>query len=241
MSAPAEPGGAYDPATLAFYDAEAPEYVASGKDGVSRWLPQFIDMLPVGARVLELGCGGGRDAEAMLLRGLDVEPTDGSAAIAAKAQQRLGCPVRVMRFDELSSVEAYDAVWASASLLHVPLRKLPRILQRVFRSLRPGGLHFASYKAAERRAATMPAATSITPTATRWSRHISAARVGNCCLPSNMCAAAMKAGRGHGSRLPLGGRSARMRQPRGLDRPHLEPSGACGSMIPSPFSPPPAP
>jgi SAM-dependent methyltransferase len=148
MSAPAEPGGAYDPATLAFYDAEAPEYVASGKDGVSRWLPQFIDMLPVGARVLELGCGGGRDAEAMLLHGLDVEPTDGSAAIAAKAQQRLGRPVRVMRFDELSSVEAYDAVWASASLLHVPLGKLPAVLGRVFRSLRPGGLHFASYKAA---------------------------------------------------------------------------------------------
>lgn len=142
-----ESGLAFDPATLAFYDGEAPTYVASGKDGASRSLAPFMEMLPAGARILELGCGGGRDAEAMLAHGFHVEPTDGSAAIAAKAEQRLGRAVRVMKFDELSDVEAYDAVWASASLLHVPNEALDGVLGRIYRSLRPGGLHFASYKA----------------------------------------------------------------------------------------------
>jgi hypothetical protein len=39
-----------------------------------------------------------------------------------------------------------DAIWASASLLHVPRSSLPQILARVFNALKPGGLHFASYK-----------------------------------------------------------------------------------------------
>ncbi|RIV79967.1 class I SAM-dependent methyltransferase [Pelagerythrobacter aerophilus] len=135
-----------DPATLDFYDIEAPDYVASGKGGVSRWLDDFIRALPEGARVLELGCGGGRDAEAMLLHGFDVHPTDGSPAMAAKAEERLGRPVTTMRFDELSEISAYDAVWASASLLHVPLPRLNDVLKLVFAALKPGGLHFASYK-----------------------------------------------------------------------------------------------
>lgn len=138
---------ALDRATLDFYDKEAPVYVASGKGGISRWLGDFMLALPPGARVLELGCGGGRDAEAMLARGFDIDPTDGSPAMAAKAEERLGRPVKVMRFDQLSGDSAYDAVWANASLLHVPRDALGSVLARVYQALRPGGLHFANYKA----------------------------------------------------------------------------------------------
>jgi hypothetical protein len=52
-----------------------------------------------------------------------------------------------MRFDELSADRAYDAVWANASLLHVPRPALAGILAHVFRALKPGGIHFANYKA----------------------------------------------------------------------------------------------
>lgn len=139
-------GGADDADTLAFYAAEAPVYAASGPDGASRDLAAFLDRLAPGARILELGCGGGRDAAAMLARGFDVDPTDGVAAMAARAEARIGRPVRVLRFEELDAVEAYDAVWAHASLLHVPRLALPAVLAAVHRALRPGGLHFASYK-----------------------------------------------------------------------------------------------
>jgi hypothetical protein len=62
----------------------------------------------------------------MLQRGFDVHPTDGVPEMARKAEIRLGRRVRVMRFDELDSSEEYDAVWASASLLHVPRRRRQR-------------------------------------------------------------------------------------------------------------------
>jgi SAM-dependent methyltransferase len=137
---------AFDPETLDFYANEAPVYAASGPGGASRHLSRFLDQLAPGARVLELGCGGGRDAEAMIARGFVVDPTDGSAALAAEAGRRLNRPVRVLRFDELDADATYDAVWAAACLLHVPRIGLPKVLARVHRALKPRGLHFASYK-----------------------------------------------------------------------------------------------
>ncbi len=137
---------AFDPATLDFYAQEAPVYTASGKDGSFRHLEPFLALLAPGASILELGCGGGYDAAFMLARGFDVDATDGVAVMATKAEARIGRPVRVMRFDELDAVENYDAVVAAASLLHVPRAGLPDVLARVYRALRPGGWHIASFK-----------------------------------------------------------------------------------------------
>lgn len=137
---------AFDPETLAFYAAEAPVYTAGGRGGTSRHIDAFLDRLTPGAHILELGCGGGIDAARMIERGFHVDPTDGVPEIAAKAEERLGSPVRVMRFAELDAQERYDAVWASASLLHVPRASLPDVLARIHRALKPGGWHFASYK-----------------------------------------------------------------------------------------------
>jgi SAM-dependent methyltransferase len=136
-----------DEATLRFYAEKAELYVASGPGGTTRNLHAFLKKLPPGARILELGCGSGRDAGAMIKAGFNVEPTDGTPEIAREAEQRLSRKVRVMRFDELDSSEEYDAVWANASLLHVPRAALPHVLDLIFTALKPGGLHFASYKA----------------------------------------------------------------------------------------------
>jgi SAM-dependent methyltransferase len=58
-------------------------------------------------------------------------------------------PVRVMRFEELDAEAAFDAVWASASLLHARADALPDVLAKVRRALRPGGRFFASFKLGE--------------------------------------------------------------------------------------------
>ena len=139
----------FDSQTLRFYQGEAPIYTASGPDGATRHLPSFLDILPASALILELGCGGGRDAQYMISRGFAVDPTDGVPAIAAKASERLGLAVRVMRFDELEASEKYDAVVTSASLLHVPRKGLPDVLTLIWKALKPGGWHLATYKTAQ--------------------------------------------------------------------------------------------
>ncbi|MCR9240902.1 MAG: class I SAM-dependent methyltransferase [Rhodobiaceae bacterium] len=136
----------FDAKTLDYYSGDAESYLASRPDNVSRHLHEFLERLAPGACILELGCGAGRDSKAMIAAGFDVDPTDGVTEIAAIAAERLQRDVRLMRFDELDASNEYDAVWANASLHHVPRSQLPPVLQSVFQALKPGGLHFANYK-----------------------------------------------------------------------------------------------
>lgn len=138
----------HDADTLAFYDREAAAYAARTRGEPVR-LRAFLEQLRPRAAILELGCGGGQDAELMTAAGFEVTPTDGSAGLAAEAQARLGRPVRVMRFEELEDVGAYDAVWANACLLHVPEEGLADVLGRIHRALKPGGRFNAGFKAGD--------------------------------------------------------------------------------------------
>lgn len=138
---------AHDPATLEFYDREAADYVARSQQVPSRHLAGFMARLPAGGEVLELGCGAGRDALAMIAAGFRVDATDASPAMARQAKALIGQPVRVMRFDALRAEAAYDGIYANASLLHVPRAELGVVLSHLHRALRPGGWHLATYKA----------------------------------------------------------------------------------------------
>jgi SAM-dependent methyltransferase len=138
-----------DADTLGFYAAEAEIYAGRARELGEARLRRFAELLPAGGQVLELGCGGGQDSEALLGLGLDVTPTDGSPELAAQAQKRLGRPVSVLLFEDLAAEAAFDGVWANACLLHVPRPALPGILTRVQRALRPGGAFYASFKAGE--------------------------------------------------------------------------------------------
>lgn len=135
-----------DEQTLAFYQQAAPRYTISGREGPARFLDAFLDRLAPGARILELGCGAGKDAEHMRKRGFAVVPTDGVAAMARRAQERLGTPVAVLAFHELDAAADFDAVWCHASIHHQPGAGLPDVLARIARALKPGGWHFANFK-----------------------------------------------------------------------------------------------
>lgn len=128
-----------------FYSENAKIYAAETK-AVGPRLDEFMERLPGGAAILELGCGAGGDSAAMIARGFKVTPSDGTPEMVAIASGRLGIPVLLLRFEQIEAVAAYDGVWANASLLHVPRSELRDVLERVRRALRPQGLFFASYK-----------------------------------------------------------------------------------------------
>lgn len=134
-----------DDDTLQFYRRNAEAYAGWVKAPSTR-LAAFLESLPSGGSILELGCGAGNHLAEMLARGFRVRATDGSPEMAAIAARRLNHPVEAMRFDELNEKAAHDGVWASACLLHVPRDELAEILRRIHRALKPGGLFYASYK-----------------------------------------------------------------------------------------------
>jgi SAM-dependent methyltransferase len=134
-----------DEKTLQFYRSNAQSYADWAKAPSTR-LRGFLALLPPGGSILELGCGAGNHSAVMLEAGFTVRATDGSPEMAEIAARRLGHPVEAMLFDELNAHEAYDGVWASACLLHVPREELAGILGRIRRALKPSGVFYASFK-----------------------------------------------------------------------------------------------
>ena len=129
-----------DRRTVEFYDAEAPAY-AEYLTGSARtpWLRRFVERLPDGGSVLDLGCGSGWAAARFAEAGFAVTATDASAGLAEEARRRHDLEVRIAPFDRLADVAAFDGVWASFSLLHDSRTAMPGHIGRVARALRPGG------------------------------------------------------------------------------------------------------
>ncbi len=136
-----------DAETLNFYALEAEAYSGRSRSTQNERLDRFLKALPAGAKILELGCGGGQDSLSMLGRGFDVTPTDGSPEMARQAERLLGRPVTVLAFDRLEENGTYAGVWANACLLHVPRPELSPVLSRIHRALDTGGVFYASFKA----------------------------------------------------------------------------------------------
>ncbi len=135
-----------DEATLQFYRGNAEAYAGRTITSRQARLMAFLARLPPGASILELGCGAGGDTAEMLARGFNVRPTDGSPEMAGVASKHLGRRVETLLFHDLDEVEAYDAVWANACLLHVPRPELADVLAQIRRALKPAGVFYASYK-----------------------------------------------------------------------------------------------
>jgi SAM-dependent methyltransferase len=137
-----------DDDTLQFYRRNAEAYAGWAKAPSAR-LKGFLALLPPGGSILELGCGAGNHSAEMLAAGFKLRATDGSPEMAEIASRKLGHPVETMLFDELNEDGAYDGVWASACLLHVPRDELAGILRRISRALKPEGVFYASFKVGE--------------------------------------------------------------------------------------------
>lgn len=116
----------------------------------------FAALLPRGGRVLDAGCGSGRDALAFREMGFDVTAIEAAPKLAALARAHTGLLVEVMTFDQVAWRDRFDGIWACASLLHVARAELPVVLERLRDALRPGGAFYMSFKygTAERDAGT---------------------------------------------------------------------------------------
>jgi SAM-dependent methyltransferase len=134
--------------TLAHYEERAADFWEGTRDhdvqqNIQALLRHLEGTPPL--RILDFGCGPGRDL--MALRALGHAPIglDGSAAFVQMAREHSGCEVWQQDFLALALPDAhFDGVYANASLFHVPASELPRVLRELHATLRPGGVLFAS-------------------------------------------------------------------------------------------------
>lgn len=133
---------------MRFYDGDPESYSDStfGND-VSALRARFAARLRPGARVLDLGCGSGRDTVAFRREGFEVVPVDGSEGMCAVAARNTGSEVMRLDIADLDFDGEFDGVWACASLLHLRPEELVSALAGIRRALKEGGAAYVSFKA----------------------------------------------------------------------------------------------
>ncbi len=135
-------------ATLDHYEIGAEGFWQGTKDhDVSQNIESLLGEIsgPGPHRILDFGCGPGRDLIAFRERGHHPSGLDGSLAFVEMARERAGVEVFQQNFLALDLPHGeFDGVFANASLFHVPCSELPRVLRELRDCLRPGGVLFAS-------------------------------------------------------------------------------------------------
>ena len=137
-----------DPETLKVYAEKAQYYSdlmtkAAAKDPL---LIRFMDALPKGAYVLDLGCGPGHFAHVMARAGLHVTATDAVAEMVALIPEHPLITPLLSTFDDIHGTDLYDGIWANFSLLHAPRADLPRHLDALKTALKPDGIFHIAVK-----------------------------------------------------------------------------------------------
>lgn len=133
--------------TLDYYNKNSKDYFNStvNVDMISSY-KDFLGLLPQGAKILDLGCGSGRDSLQFVKLGYDVTAVDGSLELAKRATKLLGKEVIVSSFEELQLEDKYDGIWACASLLHLDNNALRDVLNKLYDNLNDSGIFYMSFK-----------------------------------------------------------------------------------------------
>ena len=133
--------------TLDYYNKNAKKFI-TGTISVDFGTIQnrFLDKLHPGAKILDYGCGSGRDTKYFLEQGCKVTAIDGSQKLCKLASEYTGIQVKHMLFQDLDEKEAYDGIWACSSILHVPANELQDIIKKMANALRAHGIIYTSFK-----------------------------------------------------------------------------------------------
>lgn len=134
--------------TLAHYEHGAQAFWEGTKDhDVSQNIAALLQAMtaPAPCKLLDFGCGPGRDLKTFKDMGHQPTGLEGAAALAAMARTHSGCEVLEQNFLALNLPAAhFDGVFANAVLFHLPSQALPRVLGQLHATLKPGGVLFSS-------------------------------------------------------------------------------------------------
>ncbi|MCP5468317.1 MAG: methyltransferase domain-containing protein [Deltaproteobacteria bacterium] len=134
--------------TLSHYDVTAEDFWEASKNhNIEQNYQAFLNVMPKTKplKILDLGCGPGRDLRYFKDLGHEPVGLEGSETFCHMARKYAECEVWQQNFlaMELPNKQ-FDGVFANASLFHIPQQELPRILRELFSTLKDGGALFTS-------------------------------------------------------------------------------------------------
>ena len=141
--------------TIGYYNLHAEESANSTQDVdfhliQERFLTALYEAFPdvprKDCRILDFGCGSGRDSKFFLKQGYTVSAVDGSEELCRYATAYAGIPVQNLRFEDFHEAFRYEGIWACSSILHLPYKELKEVMTSIYEALVPGGIFYTSFK-----------------------------------------------------------------------------------------------
>lgn len=139
-----------DNKTIDYYNQNAEEFIkATVNADMHEHADGFLAAVsedPAGKKILDFGCGSGRDSKYFIEKGCIVTAIDGSRELCRYASEYIGQPVKCMDFFDLEETDTYDGIWACSSLLHIEATRLPDIIKKMANALVKDGVLYVSFK-----------------------------------------------------------------------------------------------
>lgn len=132
---------------IEYYNINAASFVAGTQNvDMSLWRDKFESYLADGGRILDAGCGSGRDSKAFKQHGFSVVAFDASKEMCKATSELIDQEVLQMKFQEIDFEEEFDGIWACASLLHVTYEELSSVMAKLRKALKSKGIIYVSFK-----------------------------------------------------------------------------------------------
>ncbi|SCY77729.1 Methyltransferase domain-containing protein [Lachnospiraceae bacterium XBB2008] len=136
--------------SVEYYNENALDFIKSTIDAnMTKLYDRFEQYLSYGMRIMDLGCGSGRDSRYFMNKGYEVVAIDPSVEMCDHIRSMLSIPVYQMSAETLSFTNEFDAIWACASLLHVPKDYMEIVLRLMHKALKREGICYGSWKYGE--------------------------------------------------------------------------------------------
>ena len=117
--------------TIEYYNTNATKYFESTISvNLTHLYNLFLESLPKGNTILDLGCGSGRDSLYFKSKGYKVTALDGSPQLAAKATELLDQEVIVMNFEDFNLQEKFDRDGISEDEFNLIKNKIQTLIER---------------------------------------------------------------------------------------------------------------
>lgn len=130
-----------------YYDDNAKLFIENSFNcDMSEGYNNFLKYLKSGDSILDAGCGSGRDSLYFINKGYKVTAFDNSLSMVNFASKATGLIVEKNSFLSIDYENQFDAIWASASLLHVSRKDLPSAFKKLYSALKENGILYCSFK-----------------------------------------------------------------------------------------------
>lgn len=135
--------------TIKFYNENAIDYSNSTinidiDDKIRKDI--FLRNLKFGDKILDVGCGSGRDMLFFKNLGFQTVGIDASSELVAIARENTKSDVHNISFDQINWKNEFDGIWCMASLLHLKKSELFPVLKKLNNALKEDGSFYASFK-----------------------------------------------------------------------------------------------